>query len=206
MTLTLLHTADVHVATFAALRDRIAPGTALRQEVRADWLAEARRDGVTDDLAARIARLVAEAPGPLICTCTTLGPAAEAAGAIRVDRPMMQAAGRIGGEILLVYALDSTAAASRDLLSEHVGDGAGIRPLSLSHLWPLFEAGDHAAFHAAIADAVNAAVQQRAPSCVVLAQASMAGAVAHLDELEVPVLTSPETALRAALAPAPTAS
>ncbi|MDF1857232.1 hypothetical protein [Pseudooceanicola sp.] len=50
----------------------------------------------------------------MICTCTTLGPAAEATGTTRIDRPMMQAAGRI----VMAYALDSTLAPSRDLLSD----------------------------------------------------------------------------------------
>lgn len=199
MTLTLLHTSPVHVATFTALRDRIAKGTKLRQEVREDWLAEARASGVSDDLAARIADFVATADGPVVCTCTTLGPAAEAAGATRIDRPMMQAAGRIGGRIVLAYALESTVRPSLDLLAEYLRPGSSVRPFDLGEHWPLFEAGDVAGFHAAIAQAVQQEVRTHGGDCVVLAQASMAGAAKGLKKLGVPVLTSPELALRAGL-------
>lgn len=205
MTLTLLHTSSAHVPVFAALRDRIAPGAALDQAVREDWLAEARAKGVTDDLAARIAALVARTPGPVICTCTTLGPVAEAAGATRIDRPMMQAAGRIGGRILMAYALESTAAPSRQLLAEQLDRDSVILPLDLTALWPLFEAGEHSRFHAGIAAAVAQAARREGADCVVLAQVSMAGAREMLPECGAPVLSSPEIALRAAWAVSPPA-
>ncbi len=77
--LTLLHTAEAHRATFDALRDRIAPGAALTHVVRADWLVRAQ-GGVDDALQSEMAKAVAAAQGPVICTCTTLGPAAADAG------------------------------------------------------------------------------------------------------------------------------
>lgn len=202
MTLTLLHTSPVHLLTFAKLRDRIAPRAIIRQEVRESWLAEARDKGVTSDLAARLAAFVRAANGPVICTCTTLGPAAEAAGAIRVDRPMMAEAGRIGGRIVMAYALESTARASLDLLAEYVRPGSSIRPFEMCEHWPLFEAGDIAGFHAALARGVQDEVRTHGGDCVVLAQVSMAGAATGLRKLAVPVLTSPELALRAGLAAA----
>jgi len=200
MTLTLLHTSALHVPTFTALRDRIARGAPLRHEVRADWLAEARAAGaVRPSLAARIAALVKMAPGPVICTCTTLGPAAEAAGAMRVDRPMMRAAARHGGRIVMAYALESTARPSLDLLAEHLGTGSSVRPFDLSEHWPLFEAGETAAFETAIAAAIRDEIRTHGGDCVVLAQVSMAGAAKGLRKLGVPVLSSPEPALRAGL-------
>ncbi|MDF1718809.1 MAG: hypothetical protein P1U75_19415 [Antarcticimicrobium sp.] len=199
--LTLLHTADVHRATFDALAARIALGARLSHVVRPDWLARAQ-DGIGADLADEIAKTIADVPGQVLCSCTTLGPVAGAAGAVRIDAPMMAQAARIGGPVLLVYCLQSTRAASRALLAaaqEAAGQRQEIRMLDLTDLWPLFEADDTDGFARAIAGRVAAALREAPDTgCAVLAQASMAGAAAHV-AADVPVLTSPETALRAAL-------
>ena len=201
MTLTLLHTADAHVATFDRLRDTLAPGLALRHVVRPDWLEDARRAGIGPALDTALAELIGTAGGTVICTCTTLGPAAERHGAIRVDRPMMQAAGRIGGRIVMAYALDSTRQPSLDLLTACLDGRSEARPLDLTAFWPAFEAGETARFHSLIAGAVRAELADRGGDCVVLAQASMAGAADLLGDLPCPVLTSPALALRAGTGP-----
>ncbi len=203
MTVTLLHTAEAHCATFEALRDRIAPGAPLVQVVRADWLARAQH-GMTPALEAEIAEAVGRAKGPVICTCTTIGPAAEAAGAIRVDWPMMREAARIGGPILMTYALESTWTPSLGLLERalaEAGHSATVHPMPLARYWPLFVAGEGQAFATVIAGEIRQVVRGgRDLGCVVLAQVSMAGAAPLLADLNVPVLASPELALRAGLA------
>lgn len=198
MPLTLLHTAEVHVATFDRLRDRIAPTVPLAHMVEPDWLTEARV-GVSDDLDHRLGTAIAKASGPVICTCTTLGPAAARHGAIRIDQPMMRQAARIGGTTVMAIALESTRTPSRDLFLDEGGDPGAVQILDLTALWPLFEDGNVPAFHLAVAGAVRKAAPTRGTGSVVLAQASMAGAAAFLEDLPVPVLTSPELALRAAL-------
>lgn len=203
MTLTLLHTAQIHQDAFDALRDRIAPGRALRHVVRPDWLARSQA-GVPDDVAAEIAEAVAQAQGGVLCTCTTIGAAAEAAGALRVDWPMMQDAARLGGDVLLVYTLESTRAPSLALLERALGEagqGADVHLLALTQFWPLFEAGERDAFEAAIAGGVRDALRDiTGLGAVVLAQGSMAGAAGRLADLGIPVLASPELALTCALA------
>ena len=203
MTLTLLHTAQIHQDAFDALRDRIAPGRALRHVVRPDWLARSQA-GVPDDVAAEIAEAVAQAKGGVLCTCTTIGAAAEAAGALRVDWPMMQDAARSGGDVLLVYTLESTRAPSLALLERALGEtgqGADVHLLALTQFWPLFEAGERDAFEAAIAGGVRDALRDiTGLGAVVLAQGSMAGAAGRLADLGIPVLASPELALTCALA------
>ncbi|TDK42391.1 hypothetical protein [Antarcticimicrobium luteum] len=199
--LTLIHTAEVHRGTFDALAARIAPGARLVHVVRPDWLARAQ-DGIAADLADEIEAEIAAAPGAVLCSCTTLGPVAGAAGAVRIDAPMMALAARTGGPVLLAYCLESTQDASRALLEAAfaaVGTTGEVRMLDLGDLWGLFEAGDTEGFAQEIAGRVEAELRA-APGtgCVVLAQASMAGAAAHI-AAGVPVLTSPETALRAAL-------
>jgi hypothetical protein len=199
MRLTLLHTASVHVATFDALRDRIAPGAVLNHVVHEDWLAEAQEEGVSTDLEVRLGDAVTAANGPVICTCTTLGPAAARQGAIRIDAPMMEAAVAIGGAVVMAYALTSTKAPSRDLFLASGGVADDLRMLDLSAHWLLFEDGQTGAFHQALADAIRADHTARGGDVVVLAQASMAGAAGLLADLGVPVLCSPEMALRAGL-------
>lgn len=203
MTLTLLHTAQMHCATFDALRDRIAPGVKLRHVVRSNWLDRAQ-NGIDASLAAKIRHEIGHAQGPVICTCTTLGPVAAEAGAIRVDWPMMRHAAISGGDILMAYCLDSTWQPSLSLLDAALAEmdtPAKVHPLKLTQYWPLFEAGETSAFAAVIAGEIRQAVGQL-PSrgSVVLAQVSMAGAAPLLADLGLPVLSSPELALRAGLA------
>lgn len=201
MTLTLLHTAPAHEATFNTLRDRLAPGAELHHVTRPDWLSRARAgdDTVRDDMATTLAKT----PGPTLCTCTTLGDTAEALGALRIDWPMMQAAAGTGGAIMLAYTLDSTYESSLALLDralQATGARQQVHPLPLTQYWPLFEAGESEAFASVIAGEIRqAAMTLPKLSCVVLAQASMAPAADRLTDMRVPVLASPELALRAAL-------
>lgn len=200
--ITLIHTADVHRATFSALKDRIAPELELVQHVRTDWLDRARKNGVRQGLVDELSELIHAADGPVICTCTTLGEAAASIGATRIDAPMMDKAAEIGGPILMVYALESTYEPSLALLEsalQQAGEKTEVMPLFIGQFWPLFEAGEVEAFTACVAGAVRDAVAHNKVGCVVLAQASMASAAPMLANLEVPVLASPEIALRAAL-------
>ena len=206
MTLTLLHTSEVHCCTFDALRARLAPDVELVHVVRPDWLARAQ-GGMNAALEAEIAQELQSAAGRVLCTCTTLGPAAAALGSMRIDAPRMQAAARLAaqarGVIIMAYCLKSTLAPSCALLDaalEAEGYAAQVHTLNLGQFWPLFEAGEVVAFHAVVA----AAIRENLPdvpntSCAVLAQASMAGAAPLLDGLGIPVLASPEMALRAML-------
>ncbi|MFV1490962.1 hypothetical protein VWX97_09725 [Phaeobacter sp. JH18-32] len=196
--LTLIHTADVHVATFEAL----AGSAKLHHIVRPDWL-ERAQNGIDDTLREEVTAEIRQVTGPALCTCTTLGELAETAGATRLDWPMMQAAAQIGGPVLLAYCLDSTRAASTALLERAFaqnGRTAEIRSLPLTGLWPHFTNGNSELFHTEIATWISTSLALVADTaCVVLAQASMAGA-ADLVKTEIPVLASPAIAMRAALA------
>ena len=203
MSITFLHTAKVHSATFDKMSEISGAGTQMTHHVREKWLKRAQR-GVDAVLEVEIAALVGSVEGPVICTCTTLGLAAEKAGAIRVDWPMMQAAAQAGGAVMLVYCLDSTWEPSLTLLEralQEEGTPQKVYPLNLSQYWPLFEAGEQEAFAAVLAGEVRQAAEQvKDLSAIVLAQVSMAGAAPLLSDMAVPVLSSPELALRAAFA------
>ncbi|MEP2718939.1 hypothetical protein [Pseudophaeobacter sp.] len=201
--LTLFHTAQIHVETF----NRLAPEAQLAHEVRPDWLARAQT-GIDAALEQEITSTIAKTKGPRLCSCTTIGELAEAAGATRIDWPMMQAAARMSGQtgapVMMAYCLNSTLAPSTELLRRafaETGQKADIHPLDLTALWPLFEAGDTRAFAAAIAQAITTRQKDHPKAkAVVLAQASMAAAQAELQaRLPIPTLSSPEIALQCLL-------
>ncbi len=201
MTLTLLHTAESHCAKFASILEQIDPEARMTQLVREDLLARATQ-GISPELTADISGTVQALDGPVICTCSTIGSVAEQAGAIRVDWPMMQRAAEIGGPVLMIYCLESTREPSLTLLHRAFtenGEAAEVTLLPLTQHWALFENGETERFAEALARDVRGACQQVQPRCVVLAQASMSDAAALLCDLGIPILSSPELALRSVL-------
>ena len=199
-TIGFLHTADVHVETFHAL-------TAERGHedvyvVDASLLADARVHGVDaeleDRIAARLRELAAQGPDVIVCTCSTLGGVAERmtlpVPVLRLDRPMAEAAVTIGGRIAVVAAVASTLAPTRDLLLECDAD-ADVRMAPCLDAWALFEAGDLDGYRRAVA----AHVRTLDADVIVLAQASLAPAIALLGDFATPVLSSPISAVDAAI-------
>jgi hypothetical protein len=79
-----LHTADVHVATFQRLMDELAPDWVVRHLVDESLLADARVEGVTPEITARVrarlAELATEGADVIVCTCSTIGATAEESG------------------------------------------------------------------------------------------------------------------------------
>ncbi|MFG2568017.1 aspartate/glutamate racemase family protein [Streptomyces sp. NPDC048567] len=209
MTLALLHTSPVHVPVFDALRDADHPGTALRHVVREELLATAAALGpeaVADEVEAVVADLVAEGADAVLCTCSTIGAVAEAAGVaagvpvLRVDRPMAAAAVR-AGRVTVLAALTSTLEPTRALLTEEAA-GAGlpadVRTVLVDGAWDRFTAGDSDGFLDLVAASAD---EVRDADVIVLAQGSMAGA-AERTTTAIPVLSSPRPGLAAAVAAA----
>jgi hypothetical protein len=206
-----LHTAEVHVRTFDRLMADLAPGAAPSHMVRAEWLAEARESGMTDDLRGRIRALLADQAGAadaVLCTCSTLGPVVDDMAAshptlVRIDRPMMERAVAHPGALLVAYCLDSTLVPTLELLRtifREQSKDSPVIPVSCAEAWPLFERGDTAGFAETIARQVTESVAAEAdPACVILAQASMAAAEPLLSGIKVPVYSSPRLAVEAVL-------
>jgi len=209
--LAFLHTAPGHVATFDALVAELDPRLELAHAVDPALLEDARAaGGVTDTIAARVAaamRGLAEAGATVVvCTCSTLGEAAERAAlgpgrqALRIDRPMAEAAVAAGPRIAIVAALASTFAPSRALLEDAALRAR--RPIALHDVlcadaWPRFEAGDLEGYLARVAASARAAAQ--AADVVILAQASMAAAASRCADAAAPVLAGPRLGVAAAV-------
>ncbi|MCX5446313.1 aspartate/glutamate racemase family protein [Streptomyces libani] len=208
--LALLHTSPVHVPVFDALRDAEAPGLAVHHLVRPELLDRARAQG-PDAVSADVSAVLSEAAGhgarAVLCTCSTIGSVAEAAGAalglpvLRVDRPMAAAAVAAGPRIAVLAALESTLAPTEDLIvqeAQRAGREVRVRTVLVPDAWERFESGDTEGYLSAIAAAAR---EVRDADAIVLAQASMAPAAEGLDG-GVPVLSSPRLGLLAAAQPA----
>ena len=203
-----LHTAQVHVATFGALVDEVAPGEGHVHRVDAPLLDDARAgEPVAGRVRAHVEALVAAGASVVVCTCSTLGPVAEKVGGlgapvVRVDRPLAEAAVRDGGRVAVVVALASTLGPTTELLTgaaRRAGTTVALDPVVCAGAWAAFEAGDLDAYHGGVADVARDAVGRRGADVVVLAQASMAPAAGLLADLPVPVLTSPRSAVARAV-------
>lgn len=205
----LLHTAEEHRDTFAALVHDLAPGLDDLHVVEPGLLSLARTQGpdtVRGPLLVRLRELAARGADHVMVTCSTLGGLAESladeAGVpvLRVDRPMAQEAARLAvalqRPVLVVAALASTLAPTEELLRS-----VSPEPLVVAHelvddAWPLFESGDRSGYLAMVAAATRSAVVRHDPAVVVLAQASAAGAADLLTDVGCPVLSSPGRAVR----------
>lgn len=208
--ISFLHTGQVHVATFDRLVDEFAPGMARQHRVEQGWLDEARDRGMSDQLAATIRSAMSElaAGGVGVCTCSSIGGAAEAAYSetapvVRIDRALMEAALDHGPRPLVAMCLESTRAPTMDLLADvaaKTGVAADPQVVMCEGAWQHFEAGDMDSYGRAIASAIMPVVTQAKPDCIVLAQASMACAEPLLERAGVPVLTSPRLGVMKALA------
>jgi hypothetical protein len=206
------HSGAGHVETFEALVQAAQPGIATHHAVREDLLASAVAAGnVTDDIAqavqSEIRALLEQGARVVVCTCSTLGNAAEAtpndAGAtvLRVDRPLAELLVANGRPLLVVAALPSAMTTAVALLNDIAR--ARQMPLNLRELpcyeaWPHFLAGNRVAY----AEHVARAVGERANpgDQVMLAQASMAPALPLIQRHDIEVATTPALGIRAALA------
>lgn len=203
MTITCLHTAQIHVAGFARLFADEGWEGPLDHILRPDLLQRARQDGAQS--VAQDMRAVLEGVSPadvVLCSCSTLGPLFEQLGGdrvVRIDRPAMEMAAGIG-KAMLVICLESTRGPTVDLFEAYSG-GTKAQIVHCPTAWPYFEAGDMAGFHGAIVKSVGAAMADAPDTqCIVLAQASMQGAAPALTGFGVPVLSTPVLAVQRAIA------
>ena len=186
-----LHTAASNVAVFdaalqTAMRTAGLAGVVLRHTVRADILAAAEHAGqltaaIAAQTVAALNDLCAGADAVLL-TCSTLGPAAEAAAAnaaipiLRVDAALAAEAVKGGGMIVVLCAVETTVAPTKRLFAAAAqATGAEVRVQLVPGAWAAFKAGQQERYLDMIARAAIEAKRLGAAR-VALAQASMAGA------------------------------
>lgn len=203
--LVFLHTSPAHIATFDQLLAQLAPDQAVTHLVRVDLLDDARRDGLTDAVQADVEEVVLQAKADggqvVLCTCSTIGGISESIGGLRVDRPMAAKAVEIGSRIIVAATLGSTIGPTRALVidsAEKANKPIEIIELVIDGAFAHFEAGDLEGYANTIARRLESAADQG--DVIVLAQASMAGAATRCQGVNIPILSSPQLGLEAALA------
>jgi hypothetical protein len=209
--LTFLHTSPVHVQTFDELVAELAPDIPVRHIVDASLLQEACAAGVvTPELARRIQAIILDAVAAgaavVLCTCSTIGGRAERVGAesgetvLRIDRPMADRAVALGDRIVVLAALPSTIGPTSELLQDaawQAGKEIEILEILCESAWARFEQGDGTGYLQEIAARIQEGCLMG--DVIVLAQASMAGAITLVPDLPIPVLSSPRLGLDAAI-------
>jgi len=214
--LVLLHTAESNVVAFDALLAELAPDVPTRSVLRDDLLKEAFAAGeLTDDIRRRTTAAlraeVGKGAGLVLCTCSTIGPGADdadaasriedAAPVLRVDRPMAELAVAEAKRIGVAATFETTMIPTMDLLADaaaRAGRAVELVPCLFAEGRTRFEAGDIEGY----LDVVAAGLREAAKTTdiIVLAQASMAPALARAGELPVAVLSSPRSGLEHAIA------
>lgn len=204
-----LHTVDSNIQVFdTALQELGAEGVKLHHTVRADLLAAAEQaGGLTPEIAewtADVLRGLCGNADVVLLTCSTLGPAAEAAAAaasvpiFRVDAVLAREAVCGGGKVAVLCAVQTTMEPTRLLFEKEAqATGAEVVMHLVTGAWDVFKAGDRSRYLSMIAMAADKAFERGARQ-VVLAQASMAGAVKPGTGERAP-LTSPMIGLSAAI-------
>ncbi|ONI71496.1 hypothetical protein BWI15_15050 [Kribbella sp. ALI-6-A] len=203
----LLHTVPALAGTFQDLVARQEPALRQVHVADAELLATAVRDGVTEEVFARVRQhvryLIEDGAAAVLVTCSSIGEAVEAAATdaevpvLRVDAPMAEEAVRAageGGRIAVLATLRATLGPTGRLLERAAaGTGVTVEATVVDGATDARAAGDQDE-HDRL---VRAAVESAEADAVVLAQASMAQAVAELD---VRTFTSPAGGIAALLA------
>ena len=219
--LALLSTLASVPVSIDPLLDELLPEAQRWHVVDESLLADAVRAGVLPDATAR--RVVAQVrlavdagADAVLVTCSSIGAAAETAdGAVavpvrRIDAPMAAEAVERGRRVGVLATLRSTLGPTADLVRRTAAAqrrGVDVAAVVVDGAFDALRSG-HREEHNRLVAAAAAALAAHC-DVLVLAQASMAPAVATLADVAVPVLTSPRTGIaqmRAALGltPAPT--
>ena len=202
--LVFFHTAESNVDLFETAARDVGLAGARRHVVRPSLLEAARLAGgltetIRSDAASQMVESLADAER-LVCTCSTIGPAADTLASmgrpvIRVDRALAEAAVTRGTRIAALVTLNSTIEPTRDLfqkVADKLDRHIRLDLIIVEGAVQLFLDGDIIGYAQAIANAVDATPDDY--DAIALAQASMAPA-ARLARRH--VLTSPESSMRA---------
>jgi hypothetical protein len=208
MRISFLHTIDGNQRVFADAAATLGlRADSLRHVVRAD-LREAVQDAGNFSAALKaetkhcLLDLAADADA-VILTCATLGPAVEEIESapvpiVRADVALATAAGKAGGKIAVLCALEAAVEPTRQLFARHASASlTSVDVIHVERVWALFRNGDIDECFAAIAASANEAYEAGA-TVVAYAHPWMAPAVTLTRNGRQP-LDSAHAALRAVM-------
>ena len=210
--LSMLHTVETNAALFEGLLNESASDVPFRHQVNEELLRNAMRDGSSDpdvvEAVTAAVRAAGEGAKVLLCTCSTIGGIAESvalsngAPVLRVDRAMAREAVATGTRIVIAAAVESTLEPTRRLVEDEArrqGRSVELTEQVIGGAWDRLQSDGTEAYHAAVAEGLRQ-IAASAPDVIVLAQATMAGAVDRCADLPVPILASPRLGLADAVA------
>lgn len=207
----LIHTSHTLVPVFQELIDKHFAGKDIKVfNIVDDSLIKLtiERGELTPDTSRRVVDYVAsaEAAGAdqILVTCSSIGPAVEAAAALvkvpvlRVDQPMADKAIQMGTKIGVVATLSTTLNPTSDLVRRRAivaGKDIELTSKLCEGAFDALMGGKPEIHDEKVAEALKELSQQ--VDVILLAQASMARVVSQLSEEDkkVPILTSPELAM-----------
>ena len=208
-TLALIHTSATLVPVFQQLTKARLPTVETFNIVDDSLVRQiGAKGGITEDIAARVASYIASAASGgadcILVTCSSIGPAVEAAAAsvhvpvLRVDQPMADRAVQTGRRIGVIATLPTTLNPTADLVRRRAALAGKSVELTARLCEGAFEAlmaGDAERHDLLVASALRELSRQ--VDVIVLAQASMARVVDTLSESDrrVPILASPPLAV-----------
>jgi len=204
--ITFLHTGEVHVQTFSKLLETHAANLNVKHIVNSQLLEDAMANGITDTLQTEVSTLLKNAAKMsklVVCSCSTLGCIAENTvlengdHALRIDRAMADLAVNSGVKILVLAALQSTVKPTAELMEasqKRQKTANAFDYCVVENSWQYFLNGQYEHYEQAIADIITQ--KQDGYDCIVLAQASMAGATKRVKEKRALILSSPEIGVK----------
>jgi len=206
--ITFIHTAKIHINTFNALLNELAPKLNVHHVVDESLLAYAQQHSVDAILEAKVAKQIEELSvnsKVIVITCSSIGAIAENISSIngcvilRVDRAMADFAVINGKNILVVAALESTLEPTNELLKSSIQNthtSPKVTFKCLNNAWDYFLSGNMEGYFKEIATALK--LNEAQYDLIVLAQASMAGVVDQVD-LSIPIISSPKLGAQCAI-------
>jgi Asp/Glu/hydantoin racemase len=213
-TLALIHTSATLTPLFSALCKKYMPETTILHMVDESLITDTIREGCLRRVTMRrLLTLIesAETAGAdaVMVTCSSLGPGVALGQrlfdfpVIRIDEAMAEAAVRMGRRIGVMATLSTTLEPTIALLREKAAEAAIEIEIVASLCDGAFDAvlaGNTAAHDRILSEALKS--EMKGVDVVILAQASMARVVTAMPDgtLSMPVLSSPELAVKSARA------
>ncbi|MGR5063078.1 hypothetical protein [Photobacterium sp. DNB22_13_2] len=208
MKIAFLYTLEANKALFRPYIDRYLKdaNTTITHHVNEQLLSKAMEDGLSDTVISFVQEVIKDIAAKdadiIICTCSTIGDAAEQtrnirSRVIRVDRPMAELA-VTAKKIHVLAALESTIEPTLALLeqcAQQQGTSPDISYAVIPNAWPHYANGDADSYAKVIAEYVEQKVSRY--DNIVLAQASMAPSLDYIKNPPAPVLSSPELCCKA---------
>jgi Asp/Glu/hydantoin racemase len=207
-TIGFVHTVLSLPATFTELAGELVPEAEVFHIADETLLSNTRREGkLTPATKRRVLGYVesaAEAGADLVVvTCSSIGPAVDASRdfldvpVLRIDEPMADEAVRLGSRIGVVATLSSTLEPTAELVRQRAreaGKEVEVTARVCVGAFEALQAGDRDRHDELVREGLREVIS--GSDVVVLAQASMARVVETLDDVGVPVLSSPRLAMQ----------